>query len=192
MGIGLNIITSNEASKWVQDSAFQVLSEGTLKAAGRPVFTMVDKSASMDARKYSAVKEFIFQTVSMIMYFAIITTVFQKMGFKALKQMPKFKNFEALKNINNIGDFTKTFDAFAKGLITTTPKQADELQRAKGGMEIIKMIGSGLILTILCPLVVAKMVSPVMNALKPILNKNDKDDKNAQKSEQPKNIELNA
>lgn len=54
------------------------------------------------------------------------------------------------------------------------------------------MIGSGLILTILCPLVVAKMVSPVMNALKPILNKNDKDDKNAQKSEQPKNIELNA
>lgn len=165
MGIGLNIITSNEASKWVQDSAFQVLSEGTLKAAGRPVFTMVDKSASLEARKYSAVKEFIFQTVSMAMYFAIITTVFQKLGYKALKQMPKFKNFETLKDINNIGDFTKTFDAFAKGLIKATPKQADELQRAKGGMEIIKMIGSGLILTILCPLVVAKMVSPIMKAI---------------------------
>ena len=88
MGIGLNIITSNEASKWVQDSAFQVLSEGTLKAAGRPVFTMVDKSASLEARKYSAVKEFIFQTVSMIMYFAIITTVFQKMGYKVLQKLP--------------------------------------------------------------------------------------------------------
>ena len=31
------------------------------------------------------------------------------------------------------------------------------------------MIGSGLILTILCPLVVAKMVSPVMKMIQPIL-----------------------
>lgn len=165
MGIGLNIVTSNEASKWVQDSAFQVLSEGTLKAAGRPVFTMIDNSASLEARKYSAVKEFIFQTVSMIMYFAIITTVFQKMGYKVLKKLPKFKEFTTLDNINNIEDFTKTFDAYAKGLIKADSKQADELQRAKGGMEIIKMIGSGLILTILCPLVVAKMVSPIMKAI---------------------------
>ena len=57
MGLGLNIITSNEASKWVQDSAFQVLSEGGLKAVARPAFTLVDKSASLDARKYSATKE---------------------------------------------------------------------------------------------------------------------------------------
>lgn len=52
MGIGLKVITSNEASKWVPDSAFQVLSEGTLKAVGRPVFTMVEKSANLDARKF--------------------------------------------------------------------------------------------------------------------------------------------
>lgn len=174
MGLGISIITSNEASKRVQDSAFQVLSEGCLKAVARPAFTLVDNSASMEARKYSATKELIFQSVSMAMYFAIITTVFQKGGYKFLKNLPKFKNYEALNGINNIKDFTKVYDSFSKGLLTTTEEQAKQLQHAKGGMEIIKMIGSGLILTILCPLVVAKMVSPVMNVLKPFINPEDK------------------
>ena len=91
--------------------------------------------------------------------------------------MPKFKNYDALKGINNIKDFTKVYDNFSKGLLSTTAEQAKQLQHTKGGMEVIKMIGSGLILTILCPLVVAKMVSPVMNALKPILNPDSKKDK---------------
>ena len=102
----------------------------------------------------------------MITYFAIITTVFQKGGYKILKKLPKFKNYEALNGINNIKDFTKVYDTFSKGLLSTTAEQAKQLQHAKGGMEIIKMIGSGLILTILCPLAVAKMVSPVMKMLK--------------------------
>ena len=166
MGIGLNIITSNQASKLVQDSAFQVLSEGSLKAVARPAFTLVDNSASLEARKYSATKELIFQSVSMLMYFAIITTVFQKGGYKLLKNLPKFKKYDALNGINNIKDFTKVYDSFSKGQLTTTAEQAKQLQHAKGGMEVIKMIGSGLILTVLCPLVVAKMVSPVMKMLK--------------------------
>ena len=175
MSIGLNLITSNTASKWVQDSAFQVLSEGTLKAVARPAFTLIDDSASPEAKKYSATKEFIFQSVSMAMYFAIITTVFQKGGYKFLKNLPKFKNYEALNGINNIKDFTKVYDAFSKGLLSTTAEQATQLQHTKGGMEVIKMIGSGLILTILCPLVVAKMVSPVMKAINPIINPDAKD-----------------
>ena len=180
MGIGLNLITSNTTSKLVQDSAFQVLSEGSLKAVARPVFTLMDDSASPEARKYSATKEFIFQSVSMAMYFAIITTIFQRGGYKFLKNLPKFKNYEALKGIDNIKDFTKVYDAFSKGLLSTTAEQATQLQHAKGGMEVIKMIGSGLILTILCPLVVAKMVSPVMNALKPFINPEKTDSKENQ------------
>ena len=87
MGLGINVITSNQASKLVQDSAFQVLSEGSLKAVARPAFTLMDKSASPEARKYSATKELIFQSVSMLMYFAIITTVFQRGGYKLLKNL---------------------------------------------------------------------------------------------------------
>ena len=177
MGIWLNTVTSNQASKLVQDSAFQVLSEGSLKAVARPAFTLADNSASIDARKYSATKELIFQSVSMAMYFAIITTIFQKGGYKFLKNLPKFKKYEALNGINNIKDFTKVYDAFSKGLLNTTAEQAKQLQHAKGGMEVIKMVGSGLILTILCPLVVAKMVSPIMKALKPIVNPDSKEDK---------------
>ena len=108
MGLGINVITSNQASKLVQDSAFQVLSEGSLKAVARPAFTLMDKSASPEARKYSATKELIFQSASMAMYFAIITTVFQRGGYKFLKKLPKFKKYDALNGIN----------------ITRTPTQA--------------------------------------------------------------------
>ena len=87
-----------------------------------------------------------------------------------MKNLPKFQKYEALNGINNIKDFTKVYDAFSKGLLSTTAEQATQLQHTKGGMEVIKMIGSGLILTILCPLVVAKMVSPVMKMLKPLIN----------------------
>ena len=150
----------------IHTTASLVLSEGSLKAVARPAFTLMDNSASLEARKYSATKELIFQSVSMAMYFAIITTVFQRGEYKFLKSLPKFKKYDALKGINNIKDFTKVYDNFSKGLLNTTAEQAKQLQHTKGGMEIIKMIGSGVILTVLCPLAVAKMVSPVMKILK--------------------------
>ena len=48
------IINSPFFSNCVQNSAFQVVSEGSLKAVGRPLFTMADKNAPYEARKYSA------------------------------------------------------------------------------------------------------------------------------------------
>lgn len=173
MGIGLNLVTSTEASNWVQNSAFQVLSEGGLKAFGRPAFIMADTKSDYKARKYSATREVIFQLLSMAAYFAIITTVFQKLGFKALKKFPKFKDFEVLKDINNFSEFSHVFGAFSKGKIKTTEKEALELEKAKGGMELIKIAGSVLILTILCPILGTKLVHPIMKALK--LNDNNTD-----------------
>ena len=167
MGIGLNIITSPETSKWVQDSAFQVLSEGALKTIGRPAFTLADKSAEPEAKRYSACKEVIFQTLSMVAYFAVITTIFQKLGYKAMKNLPKFKDFEALKDLKKFEDFSHTFDSYVKGKIKTIAKEADQLEKAKGGMELIKMVGSGVILTILCPMFVTKLVHPIMNTIMP-------------------------
>ncbi len=165
MGIGLNILTSTEASKWVQDSAFQTLSEGSLKAVGRPLFTLNDKSADPEARKYSASKEFIFQTISMAAYFAIITTVFQGMGFKALKKLPKFKDFDAIQKMKNFSEFSHTFDAFSKGKIWTNAKETEQLEKTKGAMELIKIAGSGIILTVLCPMFVTKLVHPIMGLM---------------------------
>lgn len=166
MGIGLNILTSPEASSWVQDSAFQVLSEGSLKAVGRPLFTMADKNAAPEARKYSAIKEFTFQGLSMLAYFMLVKTVVQKGGFNLLKKMPTFKNFDALKKCKDIESFTGIFDA-AEKLAKTNKKfknssNWEQLALTKGAMEGIKMIGSGVILTILCPMFVTKLVHPIM------------------------------
>ena len=165
MGVLLNVFTSSEAARWAQDSTLQTITEGSLKAVSRPAFTLIDKNAEPEAKKYSASKEVIFQTLSMMAYFALITTVFQKGGYKLLKKMPKFKDYDVLKNINTFEEFGHTFSAYTKGRITTSAKQAEQLEKTKGAMELIKMLGSGIILTILCPFTVTKLVHPIMQAL---------------------------
>lgn len=168
MGIMFNILTSPEASTWVQDSAFQVLSEGSLKAVGRPLFTLADKNAAPEAKKYSATKEFLFQVISMITYFALVTTLVQKGGFKLLKKLPKFKNFDAIKDCKDIKSFMKKFSD-AENLVSQDKYpdagKWEQLALTKGAMEGVKMIGSGVILTILCPIFVTKIVHPIMGGL---------------------------
>ncbi len=45
MSLIVNFLTSPTAGNFVQNSTAQVLSEGCLKAVGRPVFTLMDKTA---------------------------------------------------------------------------------------------------------------------------------------------------
>ena len=70
MSLIVNFLTSPTAGNFVQNSTAQVLSEGCLKAVGRPVFTLMDKTAEDQQKKYSATKEFLYQSLSMLAYFA--------------------------------------------------------------------------------------------------------------------------
>lgn len=162
------IISSPFFSNCVQNSAFQVVSEGSLKAIGRPLFTMADKSSSYEAKKYSAMREFTFQTMSMVLYAVAVTNIVKKGGYKILKKMPVFKEMDVCKKYKSFSEFNKAFlknsseissEKFAKD---SYMKKHREFALVKGAMEQIVMVGSGIILTILCPLLVTKLVHPVM------------------------------
>ena len=72
MSLIVNFLTSPQAADFVQNSTCQVLSEGCLKAVGRPTFTLLDKTATKEERKYSATKELLYQSFSMAAFFALI------------------------------------------------------------------------------------------------------------------------
>lgn len=163
------LITSNFFSNCVQNSAFQVLSEGSMKAVGRPVFTVFDKHATPEQKKYSALKELTFQVASMALYFAAVMTVVKGGGYKALRKMPVFKDMDVCQKFSKFGGdkgFISAFDGIEEQVRKGKKVDAKTLENfrlTKGAMELITMIGSGVILTILCPMIVSKkLVHPVM------------------------------
>lgn len=160
-------ITSNYFSNCVQNSAFQVLSEGSLKAVGRPAFTLLDKNATPEQKKYSALKEATFQFASMGLYFAAVMTVVKGGGYKMLRKMPVFKDMDVCKNIKHFNGkegFSAKFGEAMKDK-KLNPQTKKNYELTKGAMEFITMVGSGVILTVLCPMIVSKkLVHPVMDA----------------------------
>ena len=157
MTIGLNILTNPSTSNAIQNSVVQVLSEGSLKAVGRPVFTLMDKNAEPEARKYSATKEFLFQSLSMIFYLTLIGLVLKPALYKGLRKM--FKDTQPGFAPENLKKFNKVFkeaqgtEEFKKYIIP------------KGAQEAVNILTSGVIITILAPQVVKKIMHPIMEKL---------------------------
>ncbi len=163
MSLGINFITSPKFANMVQNSTFQVASEGCLKAVGRPAFTLMDKTAQIEERKYSAAKEFLYQSLSMASYFALIFPI-RKNSFKLLKHFPQLKDLEITK--------AKTSQEFAKKLSEMSNNLAKT--KIKGAQELISIIASGVILAIITPQVATKLTHPILNKL----TSNKKDSQN--------------
>lgn len=154
MPIITNALTSQTAANFVQNSTCQVLSEGCLKAIGRPAFTLMDKTATPQERKYSATKEFLYQSLSMLAYFGLIFPV-RNNTHKLLKYFPQLKDCEAVYAKDN-KEFLKAFDSI-KDEVTKT--------KIKGAQELLSILASGIILTIITPQIVNKIVHPIMKKL---------------------------
>lgn len=162
------IMSSPIFSDAVQNSVFQVMSEGSLKAVARPLFTLVDKNGTKESKKYSATKEVIFQTLSLAFYFALVTPIVQKGGYKALrKALMEKPDFGVMKNHKDLSSFLK-----ARSL-AKTDDEAAKFIHPKGAIELTNMVGSAIILTMIAPFVVTKAVHPIMKAIeKNRVNKN--------------------
>ncbi len=161
MSLIINALTSTTAANFVQNSTSQVLSEGCLKAVGRPVFTLLDKTAGEKEKKYSATKEFLYQSLSMASYFALIFPI-RKNSFKLLKFFPQLKGSEVLS--------AKTSEEFKKGL--NSMKDEVLKTKIKGAQELISILASGVILAVAAPQLVNRLVHPIMEKLEK--NKLDK------------------
>ena len=161
MSLIINAITSPTAANFVQNSTAQVLSEGCLKAIGRPTFTLMDRTARKEERKYSATKELLYQSLSMLSYFLLIFP-FKNNDFKFLKFFDCFKNSDISK-AKTKAEFDEIFKKLPEGELKT---------KVKGAKELMTILASGIILTIVAPQIVNKIIHPIMNKEK---NKNSLD-----------------
>jgi len=138
----VNAISTPGFQNLIQNTTAQVSIETGLKAFGRPLFTLADKHADEETRKYSAAKELLYQVLCLGIYLAIIPAVFKKTGFKIFKgicekanKMPEFlqkvstkggkeaiqacsisafKNEKALLSVYKLGQMTKAERALAE------------------------------------------------------------------------------
>ncbi len=154
MSLGINFITSPKFANMVQNSTFQVASEGCLKAVGRPTFTLMDKTAKQEERKYSAAKEFLYQSLSMGSYFALIFPI-RKNTFRLLKHFPQLKDLDITK--------AKTSEDFNNQL-KTMPNNLAKI-KIKGAQELMSIIASGVILAMITPQIATKLTHPILNKL---------------------------
>lgn len=83
----VNAISSPGFQNIAQNTTAQVSIETGLKAVGRPAFTLADKHVDKQTRKYSAVKELLYQVLCLGIYLAIIPPVFKRGAFKIFKSI---------------------------------------------------------------------------------------------------------
>lgn len=171
-----------------QNTKSSVSIETGLKAVGRPAFTLADKNTDKQTRKYSAVKEFLYQTLCLGIYIAFIIPIFKNKAFSAGKhifkdeaaQFGKFKDFkEYFKYFNQasvkkeLRDLNKCKD-LPDGLKKELEKENPETYPLiKGIIELSSIIGSVFGLTIVAPEASHFILHPVMKALGMEKNKNE-------------------
>ena len=167
MSFVTNFLTSPTSANFVQNSAAQVLSEGCLKAIGRPTFTLLDKTATPEEKKYSATREFIYQSLSMLAYFGLIFPV-RNNSHKLLKHFPQLKDCEALKAKTH-KEFQEQFKKISDNELKT---------KIKGAQELVSILASGVILAIVTPQIVNRLVHPILG----VINKKDDSNKKLDKT----------
>ncbi|MBS4760101.1 MAG: hypothetical protein KHX03_05335 [Clostridium sp.] len=99
----VHLISKNGFQNLIQNTTAQVSIETGLKAAGRPAFTLADTHVDKETRKYSAVKELLYQVLCLGIYLAVIPVTFKKGGFAAFKKIcaKVDKHPELLKSLIN-------------------------------------------------------------------------------------------
>lgn len=168
----INFVTNPTVGNLVQNSVFQVVSEGVLKTTARPIFTLNDKTVPEKDRNYSAMQQFLYLGLCTLLYFAMVTP-YKQAAYKVLKKIYKTKEgFEqpTLKAFEKAKSSVQKAINEAKLTNEPIPKQTDYTQ-AKGAMEAASILGSGVIMTIIAPQIVRFTMHPIAKYLEPKLKK---------------------
>ena len=83
----VHLISKNGFQNLIQNTTAQVSIETGLKAVGRPAFTLADTHVDKETRKFSAVKELLYQLLCLGIYLAVIPFTFKKGGFALFKKI---------------------------------------------------------------------------------------------------------
>lgn len=169
-------LENKDVARFGKTAAGAVVATTILKAVGRPAFIMADKKTDAEAKKYTATKEFLYQTLCLLIALGMMP-LFEKGGYKlAQKQLgmiseklagkTKITEVAGLENITNMDTFKKSFlDMKFEDKVNFTDEQEKAINFVNGGIELGSFVGSILGLTIVAPLISHKILHPIMNAM---------------------------
>lgn len=116
--MNINSLGNIKFAKFAKATAVTVYLMTGVKAAVRPAFNLADKKSDKQARKYSAVNEFLYQMVCIGMAAAMIPLA-ERGGFKlaqkylknihGLEKVSKLNEVAGLENINKLKDLKKAY-----------------------------------------------------------------------------------
>lgn len=185
-----NIITNPNLYNATQSTITQISTETTLKAIGRPAFIVADKNIDSKTKKYSSVKEFLYQMTCLGIYLLAVMPLLRKGTFKVARKM--FKDEPVFQAFKTSGDFKKYHalsDAEKLAKINEINKNNEFNKKfeksdlnenfAKGVVELSSIIGSVTGLAIIAPIVSHPLIRPILNTLG--LNENHKKDNSQSK-----------
>ncbi len=171
MTIG-NILTNPSIYNITQNTAAQVGIETGLKTIGRPGFIILDSNIDLQTKKYSAMKELLFQLTCLAVSLGVVIPVFKKGSFSIARKI--FKNEAVFKAFKSSSDF-KVFHVLLEdqkleklaeiNKNSNTNYKLEDLNEnlAKGAIEVSSICGSILGLSALSPMVSRPFVHPVLN-----------------------------
>lgn len=176
-----------DTAKWAKATATTVYLMTGVKAAVRPMFNLADKKSDEQSRKYSAMNEFLYQAVCLVMAAALMP-ICERQGYKLaekrlknikgltknitqLEQLDGFKKLTDIKGFGITGSkkvnaFKKLYlkEAFAKDA-TLSNEAKEAMHLVNGGVEAGSFIASIVGLTVLAPMLGHQILHPIMHAI---------------------------
>ncbi len=168
------ILTNPAIYNITQTTQAQVAIETGLKAVGRPGFILLDNSIDKNTKKYSSMKEFLYQLTCLGISLGVVIPVFKKGSFAIARKMFKDEAvFQAFKKSDDFNKFRKlSLDEKTSklGEINSANGKNYKLEDlnedlAKGMVEVTSIAGSILGLSIFSPLISRPFIRPVLKSL---------------------------
>ncbi len=176
IGAVQSLITNPALYNMTQSTVTQITTETCLKAVGRPAFILADKDIDPQTKKFSSIKEFLYQMTCLGIYLAAVMPILKKgtfaVGKKLYKDEPVFKAFK------NSGDFMKYYkmdeagkaarlEEINKNLKPEERFTKDKINEdfAKGLTEITSIIGSVTGLAVVAPILSHPLIHPILKTM---------------------------
>ena len=178
-----NILASPAIYEFSKTAQAQVGVATGLKAIGRPGFIILDNNIDPQTKKYSAMKEFLYQLTCLGMAMFVVSN-FKKYSpsigrllfkneqvFKAFKDYGEFSKYLSLDNAGKIAKLAQ-LDKIAAEAAQKAGKIHETFEIGKineslaiGMKEISSIVGSMIGLSIAAPLISRPLIRPVLKAL---------------------------
>ena len=168
------ILTNPAIYNITQTTQAQVAIETGLKAVGRPGFILIDNSIDKNTKKYSSMKEFLYQLTCMAVSLGVVIPVFKKGSFgiarKLFKDEAVFQAFKKSDDFNKFRKLSQDEKISKLGEINSSNGKNYRLEDinedlAKGMIEVTSIAGSILGLSVLSPLISRPFIRPVLKSL---------------------------